>query len=357
MKCNLLFFPLLAATLTALCLNPAAAAPQPLPVSASWSFPMVISPNGRYLATTGTRSDAVELYDLKTGKLRILTTVGVKQFYDYRMTCYAMAFSPDSKTLAHGGAELGSYSAINTWNTATGSHLKTFAPLSVGQNVLYTRDGKTIVAAGRDNRVHFWNAATGQAIKTIPGSGGQIVSLALSPDGRRIAIGTIIPGCVVQVRELRSGRVVWTKTPPAPEATVSSLAFSPDGRTLAQGGQYNKIYLHDARTGAVRETLSDPAPATLRYSGANEVSRTVAYSPDGKRLAGGGVDRVVVWSAQTNKVIQRISSAGMPFAFLPSNRSLAATEDYVPSPHPAHSQSYLMHPPRRGGNVSLWPLK
>lgn len=232
--------------------------PRPLPVSASWPFPMIVSPNGRYLATTDTRSDAVELYDLKTGKRRVLTSVGVKQFYDYRMACYGMAFSPDSRTLAHGGSELGSYNAINTWDTMTGHHLHTFAYTTVGQNVLYTPDGKSIVAASNDNAgkvkgspnntVHLWNAATGQSLRTLRGPGGMIVSLALSPDGRRVAIGTITPA-VLQVRDLRSGRALWTQTVARPEAEIASLAFSPDGQTLARGGQYSMIYLHNARTG------------------------------------------------------------------------------------------------------------
>jgi len=111
------------------------------------------------------------------------------------------------------GAELGSYNAVNTGDTATGTHLKTFAFTTVGQSVLYTPDGKDIVAA-TDNHVHVWNAKTGQAVKTIPGPGGRIISLALSPDGRRVAIGSIVPGCFVQVRDLRSGHLVWKNPSP-----------------------------------------------------------------------------------------------------------------------------------------------
>ena len=352
------------------CLGPAchcADTPRRLPVSAGWSFPMIVSPNGRYLATTSNaRTDAIELYDFKTSKTRVLTSVGVKQFYDYRMAGYGMAFSPDSETLAHGGSELGSYAAINTWDTATGHHLRTFAYTTVGQNVLYTHDGKSIVAASNDdagkikgspnNTVHLWSAATGQSLQTLRGPGGMIISLALSPDGRRVAIGTITPA-VLQVRDIRSGRALWTQTVARPEAEIASLAFSPDGQILARGGRYSTIYLHDAHTGVLRGTLFAPVPASLRNSAGADAARVIAYSPDGRFLAGAGPDQVVVWSARTRKLVFWPASAGQPFVFLPHSSLLAATELDVPMPHPAGAQSYSMRPPRRAGNVSLWSLK
>ena len=239
---------------------------------------MAVSPNGQYLATTNnSRADAIELYDFKTGTTRTLTSKGIPQFYDYRMSCVSVAFSPNSKTLVHGGEKSDSsgYSAINTWDTATGAHLKTFALTTVGQNVLWTPDGKNIVAADRDKKVYVWNARTGQAVKTIPGPGGSIVSLAVSPDGRRVAIGTVVPDCVVQVRDLRSGHTLWTQTVAMPEGVVSSLAFSPDGRTLARGGQNNIIYLHEARTGQVRTQLSDHRPGLYGAQAGMDNARTV----------------------------------------------------------------------------------
>lgn len=331
--------------------------PLPIPAYAHWPFPMAVSPNGRYLATVGFRSDAVQLYDFKTGKTHILTSSGVNQFYQYRMDTHALVFSPDSKTLANGGAELGSYNAINTWDTATGTHKNTFALLTVGSSVLYTPDGKSIVAAAKDNAVHLYNARTGQSVKTLHGPGGPIVSLALSPDGQRVAIGTIVPTCSLQVRDLRSGHALWTIPIPRPEAEAPSLAFSPDGRTLARGGQYNTIYLHDASTGRLRVTLSDPIPKALQNMSGSDAARTIAYSPDGRSLAGAGIYRIIVWSTRTGKVVLRPAHAGEPFAFMPGSRTLAATLSDIPAPHPAGVRAFLMRPPRRSGNISLWSLR
>jgi WD40 repeat protein len=275
---------------------------------------------------------------------------------DYRMSCYAIAFSPDSRTLVNGGAEFGAYNAINTWDIASGSHLKTFAFTTVGSSIAFTPDGAKIVAPDKDGRVHIWNARTGQALKTIPGPGGSITTLAVSPDGRRVAIGTVVPACFLQMRDLRSGRALWTKTITG-EGMVSSLAFSPDGATLARGGQENRIYLHNVRTGSVRATLSDPVPTELKSWAGSDAAQTVKYSPDGRFLAGGAPERVVVWSARTNKVALRPKHAATPFAFMADSRSLAAAQSDVPLLRPAGPHSFTTQPARHDGRIALWSLK
>ncbi len=353
----------------------AADAPRPLPVYAHWPFPMSVSPNGRYIASVGGRTDAIELYDTRTGKTRTLTTTGVTQFYQYQMSAQALAFSPDSSMLVHGGGEYSTdYSLLNTWDTASGTHRKTFSFTSVGHSVVYTPDGREVVGGSLDgistvwpdgrkvlagspnNVVRVWDARTGRSLRTLPGLGGSVVSLAISPDGRHIALGGSVPRCLLQVRDLRTGRALWTIPVPR-EGEVPSLAFSPDGRMLARGGQNNTIYLHDAQTGRLRATLSDPVPLNLKNWSGSDAARVLSYSPDGRYLAGAGVYRIVVWSTRTRHVAYRPTGAGEPFAFLPDSHTLAATLSDIPASHPPGARSFLMHPLRRTGNVSLWTLK
>ena len=58
------------------------------------------------------------------------------------------------------------------------------------------------------------------------------------------------------------------------------MAFSPDGKTLASGGVDDSIKLWDVATGKNTATLKGHA-------------FSVAFSPDGKTLASGGYDKTI----------------------------------------------------------------
>lgn len=73
---------------------------------------------------------------------------------------------------------------------------------------------------------------------------------------------------------------------------VNDLAFSPDGRqvaTLSYGD--GAVMVWDVRTGRLVRTLSGLSPSP--YS--------IAWSPDGARIAGGDSQRVILWDARSGQ--------------------------------------------------------
>jgi WD40 repeat protein/serine/threonine protein kinase len=76
------------------------------------------------------------------------------------------------------------------------------------------------------------------------------------------------------------------------EGPVWSVAFSPDGSRLASGGDDHNLILSDAHTGVVRAVLK----------GHSQVIRSVAFSPDRSCLASASADHTVrVWDARTGE--------------------------------------------------------
>src|SRR2546423_1481250 len=74
---------------------------------------------------------------------------------------------------------------------------------------------------------------------------------------------------------------------------VLDVAFSPDGKRIAGGGFGKTIHIWDPTTGVT----------VWRLEGPTKTTRTVAFSADGKWVAAGGDDGIVrLWDVQTGKV-------------------------------------------------------
>ncbi|KAG6329739.1 hypothetical protein ID866_9350 [Astraeus odoratus] len=100
---------------------------------------------------------------------------------------------------------------------------------------------------------------------------------------------------------------------------VSSVAFSPDGKRIASGSSDNTICLWDGETGL---QLASP------LKGHTSVS-SVAFSPDGKRIASGSKDKTIcLWDAETG--LQLVSplkghtSGVSSVAFSPDGKRIAS---------------------------------
>ncbi len=73
---------------------------------------------------------------------------------------------------------------------------------------------------------------------------------------------------------------------------VWSVAFSPDGQRLASGSNDKTVKIWDSATGKELFTLKGHAGRVM----------SVAFSPDGQRLASGSNDQTVkIWDSATGK--------------------------------------------------------
>jgi WD40 repeat protein len=188
---------------------------------------------------------------------------------------------------------------------------------------------------------YYWNLCKGDQHLTLTNHYQAVTSVAFSPDGKRLATGSV--GNPVQVWDTPTGKIVST----LPEQNVVSLAFAPKGQKLGVGGRdqvvvWNLETFSDAKTGAVIASkahayarsfiklafspngkvlatagmlaeLDDPAPkiwdtATAELvampKGHTDLVLDVAFTPDGKTLLSCGVDDLIkFWDTTTWKEI------------------------------------------------------
>lgn len=127
------------------------------------------------------------------------------------------------------------------------------------ERVFLTPDDARAVTVSRDKTVRLWDLASGQTLRTIrppvgPGTEGALDVAALSPDGKRLAVAGVpvrFDGRepVVYLIALEDGRIERAIRGPGLAAT--SLAFSPDGRRLAVGRRDKTVTIYGADDGAV----------------------------------------------------------------------------------------------------------
>jgi WD40 repeat protein/serine/threonine protein kinase len=158
---------------------------------------------------------------------------------------------------------------------------------------------------------------------TFRGEYDGFVDVLFSPDGQTVA-GLEGKGRI-QLWDRRTGRFlrttgVMTQVRRADLAGgVAAVAFSPDGRSLAGPGPEQGLALYAVDTGLL----------TLRFDGAPEAVLKLAWSPDGRTLAAALAKHSMrVWNARDGHLIHKVFGGhGGPVAavaFAPDGRTIAS---------------------------------
>ena len=272
---------------------------------------VAFSPDGQRLASGGADT-AVKIWDSVSGK-ELFTLKG------HSALVYSVAFSPDGRRLASGSKDL----SLKLWDSATGKELSTLKGHASDVNsVAFSPDGRRLASGSDDRTVKVWDSATGKELLTLKGHLGNVKSVALSPDGSRIASGS--DDRTVKIWDSATGKELFALKGHGDR--VWSVAFSPDGRRVASGSDDKTVKIWDTATGKEFFSLRGHADDVLSmglspagrvipgmratFSDPGDVN-SVAFSPDGKRLAAGsnGIrlaagSYITIWEASIPPEVQ-----------------------------------------------------
>jgi WD40 repeat protein len=273
---------------------------------------LAFSPDGQRLAATE-RDNAVRLYDVGTGER--LWSHAVKLDNPFENYTSAVAFSPDGRTVAAGATD----NRIHLLDAATGREAGRLAGHRwYPWGLAFAPDGRTLYSAGWDGPVRRWDVAARAQLPPPGGVRGSAV-VAAAPDGRALAYADDA-GAVRVVGADGAERHVLR----LPGASYTRLAFSPDGRRLAGGGTSGgdvHVAVWDVAGGELLRRWDWPKGRDP-HAGVEEV----AFGPDGRRLAAAVFRQsaAFVWDVGTGREVARLPHGHVyGLSFSPDGQAVA----------------------------------
>lgn len=288
------------------------------------------SPDGKQILTLSD-DETARVWDAESGRELVVT----EALPDYGFFPSALRFSPDGKLTAtvakdntakiwevstgkvirglpHNRVLLASFSrngkhvltasiaAVRVWDAFTGDEISVF---QVGQDSItgriaasFSPNGEQVVIAS-DSGASVWNAATGEKLKVLD-PGGAVFAASFSPDGTRVVTARFDQTATVWNAE--TGRQIARLE--GDNVRISYASFSPNGRQIvtAPGYQFGSLG-QDYDVARVWNAETGKQFGVLR--GHTDWVRSAAFSPDGKHIVTGSLDRTArLWSVGQKEI-------------------------------------------------------
>ena len=268
---------------------------------------VAFSPDGKYAATVW--DDTLTTWEIASGKA-IASLPGFLGGLSTRK--FSSGISP-TRLVSVSSEDFPAATTVRVLDLAEGRELARFAPREVSPGTpVISPDGATLLLTSL-RQTEVWPLATGKSHSGAFAAGPQ----AFSPDGKRLAARCDAKPCLALVQAgAFPSNLPWNLAQP------TTMAFSPNGRVMAIGTQDGPVHLWSTDRGAVVGSLQ----------GSKSPISAVAFSPDGSRLASRASDGMVrLWDVATRKEIAKASASvndsDSSIAFSPGGKTLALADD------------------------------
>jgi WD40 repeat protein len=195
-----------------------------------------------------------------------------------------LAFSPQQSLLASGGED----GRVHLWDPLSGSERALSGPDGFPGthadrviSLAFTADGRWLLSLGADGVLWIWSVETGRG-SSLLAHGQEITRIAPAPAGSRFLSGG--GDRLLRLWEIdEQGNPRELRSFAGHEAELVDIAFSPAGEDFMSSDALGNLRQWDLKSGESRV-----------LEGRGQVAG-LAISPDGSKIAAGGVEEASVW--------------------------------------------------------------
>jgi len=231
------------------------------------------------------RYGEVEIRDSETRQL-------IRTLKGHLGTVNTVQFVPQGKVMIAAGGLAGLGGQIKIWNVTEGKLIRS---IDTHRDAIYalaiSPDGKTMATGSYDKQIKLWDLESGNELQTLEGHNGAIFGLAFRPDGKILASAS--SDRTIKLWETSTGKRTDTLSQPTREQYA--VAWNQKGNRLFAGGVDNRIRIWE-----VSEKATETSNQILESQFAHEGTiLTLALSSDGRKLVSSASDgSVKLWSAE-----------------------------------------------------------
>jgi WD40 repeat protein len=261
---------------------------------------LAISPDGNLLVANGMteslqihrRSDGQPLLTLRDGNQEALVT--------------AIAFSPDSKTIAGSLFNCQRSHQIILWDTQSGNvKQRLIGHSGAVMAMAFSSDGKLLASGSNDKTIKIWDVQTSKLQKTVQTS-QSVEAVSFSTDL------TIIRSAdntgTVQQWQIKTGKLLQTLDNPQNKIEQYgkyAVGFSPDGKLMARADRDQAIRLWNLETGKLLLSLPGhhSSAHVVNFSPNSLLLASMGGSGDHEITTGGNFHDLRLWDIQTGQLV------------------------------------------------------
>ncbi len=231
---------------------------------------------------------------------------GAIRFWDAQSGAERPAVEPGNMAAVDGVIWLDQHRVV----TAAGGHAANVWDLRCGEleaqldgherrveHVVASRDAGLLVTGDAGGSVRVWDGASLKLKHHDDASGDAVDALAISGDGRRLALARR-SGLTVRDEDFA---VVWAQPRGSGDDVYTAVAAAPDGSLLVVGDSMGKLRWLDMRSGGLLAVREDDHASNIR---------AIRFSPSGDRLATAASDTIRIYDAKTGQLQTSMSTPG-----------------------------------------------